>query len=375
MSKRTVKIEIPHLWENLDESVRNGISYGGVVYVLSLLILLAASVGRTSNYVETVNARYEGEFFSVWKLTGWTFYQNHFVPIDIVSPALGENPASGAEELLRNLITLGFVEVISLLSPILLAYAGYRLVGRTERTGEHTAFRRGGLIALGYTPLFVLGAYVLQLTIRAQGSVLIRAGPDMVSAVLVGIVWPAFFGGVGGVFAVSGFRGFLSYFAGRTGLGLSLFAANSVVIIHEVGTTSSYGLSFQLRNWLTALLLSHDFAVLEVGFAYPEYYILFGSSWVQFVPAVTLSAGGYLAARAHRFEGIRRRIAKGMQITAGYALIPVFVSSIVILLGILQSSTLFTPLRVAAQTTFVMGILYPVVFGGFGGLVYSMKND
>lgn len=123
---------------------------------------------------------------------GWLYHSAHFVPLDVTNSAARfgfgsvPNPVLAAEGPLGTLLFL--------LPPVLLALAGWLASGRRSRPSSGA--RRGATVAAGYLPLAIAGAlvFVAEPSIWRRGAV----GPDLLASVLLmGIVYPVVFGGLG----------------------------------------------------------------------------------------------------------------------------------------------------------------------------------
>lgn len=174
----------------LGRSAVVGAAAGVVSYVLSYLVVYVTQSGRIEEGLPGLNLLAElfgSDPISAWQVAGWMFYNAHFV--ETTAPgALGGTQS-------RNIIMQadggGFLFVVV---PVLLLVAG---VAAGLATGAHTPLggaRSGALVAAGYLPLAVVGAFLFRYT---AGDV--SVAPDIVTAVLLaGAVYPAAFGAIGG---------------------------------------------------------------------------------------------------------------------------------------------------------------------------------
>lgn len=132
---------------------------------------------------------------------GMLFYNAHFVSTEETVSAAGGS-ATSTENVLRNASTQ-LPEVAYFAVPIVvLAVAGFALVrvGSTLATPGDGAIG-GAVLAVGVLPFSILGVFVFETSgsfMGIDGS----AAPELVPAVLlVGIVYPMIFGGLGGALA------------------------------------------------------------------------------------------------------------------------------------------------------------------------------
>lgn len=190
---------------------------GGGAYVLGYLLAFAWLGGRTTEMAGAMRAtvRYGGSESAVasqptlavllgdgggaattW--SGWLFYSAHFVPFSV---DIADLPASGSVTV-PNVVQAAdspLVLVLFAVPPLLLAVAG-AIAARGAPDGAgllRAGTRRGMSVAIGYVPLAVGGALVFVATpsIWRRGAV----APDpLVSVLLMGLLYPMLFGGLGG---------------------------------------------------------------------------------------------------------------------------------------------------------------------------------
>ncbi|MFB6218231.1 MAG: transporter [Halobacteriaceae archaeon] len=160
--------------------VRGGAA-GAVAYLGGYISVYPAAgdVRRLARAFEPLAAA-GGRGAPAWKVTGWAFYDAHFVGTRFAGRAV-------------DLVSFAGLDPLYLVPPLSLALAGgvaaYTAGARRRRTGELA----GMAVAAGYLPL-VVGLAVL---VRSAG-----VGPALLRAVVVaGVVYPVAFGGTGGVLA------------------------------------------------------------------------------------------------------------------------------------------------------------------------------
>lgn len=178
-----------------EASLASGVATGGAAYLLGYLITYVTQSDRIEEGLSGINFfadLFGGDPVSVWRGAGWVFYNAHFVDLSVpslIGAAQSVNLVSQAEG--------GLLGVLFVVPPVLLAIAG-AVAGRTaEAATPADGARSGSLVAAGYLPLAVIGAFLFRYPV-GDGSV----APDLVTAVLLaGVVYPVAFGAVGGAVA------------------------------------------------------------------------------------------------------------------------------------------------------------------------------
>ncbi|WP_338729431.1 hypothetical protein [Haladaptatus sp. DJG-WS-42] len=132
------------------------------------------------------------EFFTgenpVWKLTGWLFYNEHFVST-IVPRLAGSDMVNFLAESDDGSATLLFF-----LPVILLVVAGAIAARGQSGTGTSQHAKAGASVVIGYVLPALVGAQLFRLELENS-----TAGPDFVTALLVaGLLYPLLFGALGG---------------------------------------------------------------------------------------------------------------------------------------------------------------------------------
>jgi len=172
--------------------VRGGVA-GIVAYLLGYVLTYAWKAPAVADQLRGINAIADalgGQTIPTWKAVGWLFYNAHFVSTRI--------PALGGGDRMVNFIQQsndGSLALLYVLVPVLLVLAGAAVAryGDVDRVGSAAA--AGAAVVVGYLPLAVVGALVVGHTLGGD----VRIAPDVVTAVaLAGLVYPAFFGAVGG---------------------------------------------------------------------------------------------------------------------------------------------------------------------------------
>ncbi|WP_332899650.1 transporter [Haladaptatus sp. CMSO5] len=133
------------------------------------------------------------EFFTgenpVWKLTGWLFYNEHFVST-IVPRLTGSDMVNFLVESDDGSATLLFF------LPVLLLVGAGALAARSQSdTSTSSSAKAGATVVLGYVLPALVGAQLFRLDLGNS-----TAGPDFITAILVaGLLYPLIFGALGGV--------------------------------------------------------------------------------------------------------------------------------------------------------------------------------
>ncbi|TKX84156.1 transporter [Halorubrum sp. SS5] len=163
---------------------------GAAAYLLGYLSVYLTQSGRIEEGLSGLNFLAElfgNDPISAWQVSGWMFYNAHFV--ETVFPALFGGTQS--RNLLMEAEGAGFLFVV----PPLLLLVGGLVAGRVAEADSPLAgARSGALVAAGYLPLALVGAFLFRYAVGDGG-----VAPDIVTAVLLaGAVYPAAFGALGG---------------------------------------------------------------------------------------------------------------------------------------------------------------------------------
>ena len=163
---------------------------GAAAYLVGYLSVYLTQSGRIEEGLSGLNFLAElfgGDPISAWQVSGWLFYNAHFV--ETVSPAVFGGTSS--RNLLMQAEGAGY---LLLVPPVLLLAAGL-VAGRVAGAESPLdGARSGAFVLAGYLPLALVGAFLFRYAV-GDGSV----APDLVTAVLLaGAVYPAVFGAIGG---------------------------------------------------------------------------------------------------------------------------------------------------------------------------------
>ncbi len=134
---------------------------------------------------------------SRWVLSGWMFYNAHFVPTSLPTA----DTVNGFRSLTnRSLLSMvgGPFFLLYLVPPLLLFGAGYVAVRTGKTPGANGPRNAGASIAVGYLPLFVVGTFVFA---ASAANAAVTASPDGIPAIFLGLVYPIVFGALGGMVA------------------------------------------------------------------------------------------------------------------------------------------------------------------------------
>ncbi len=167
---------------------------GVVAYVLGYLVVYVTQRSWVDEQLRTINVvadLFGGDPIPSWQGIGWLFYNAHFVDTEI--PALGGTQV-------RNFIATaddGSLTLLYLVPPLLLVAAGFATASLAGVRDPGESAPLGGLVAVGYLPLTILGAFAFRYAV-GDGSVT----PDLLTAVVIaGVVYPVAFGAAGGAIA------------------------------------------------------------------------------------------------------------------------------------------------------------------------------
>lgn len=176
---------------DLASLLRGGV--GGVVaFLLGYVVTYAWRAQAVEQQLRGINTIAEllgGQAIPTWKAVGWLFLNAHVVATRV--PSLG-----GGD--LVNFIDAsddGTLVLLYVLVPAVIVLVGAAIAryGRTDRVG--TAAASGATVVAGYLPAAVLFTLAVPHTVGGGA----RIAPDLVTAVAVaGVLYPAFFGAVGG---------------------------------------------------------------------------------------------------------------------------------------------------------------------------------
>lgn len=173
-----------------------GVLVGVGSYLFTYIVAFVAFGSRSEALVSetsvtTVNGQTTvGELLSntplpTWKGVGWIFYGGTGVPIQV----------PGDVKMITVSISPGSARIVPVIMVAVFILGGYWLYGSTSaRAGQ---WKYAGIgISLGYLPLMVAGALIF--SIRVKG---FTAGPDIIYAILVGLLIPIIAGAIGGKLA------------------------------------------------------------------------------------------------------------------------------------------------------------------------------
>lgn len=166
---------------------------GGVVawiigYALTFLV---AGTDVQDSPVQRFIEAVQGEP-ATYEMVGWVFYNLHFVDTVFTGvPAVGEfaTNAVGGDD--------GLSTVLYLIPVGLLLAAGLAVAQYQNVAGVTDGLLAGLTIVPGYLLLSIVGVFLFEVTLAGA-----TGGPELLEAILLaGIVYPAVFGGAGGVLA------------------------------------------------------------------------------------------------------------------------------------------------------------------------------
>ncbi|PSQ56455.1 MAG: hypothetical protein BRD23_09430 [Halobacteriales archaeon SW_9_67_25] len=173
-----------------DVPLAAGAVVGPVAWVLGYLLTYLVASGRIRESGLGQLLEFLGEDGAVYKLVGWVFYNSHFVEtvVDGAPVSVAGNAIGGDQ---------GFTPLLFVVPPALLLAAGLAVARFQGSETSRDGILAGVAVVPAYLVLSVAGA--LLFTISAGPA---TGRPDVLLAVLLaGVVYPAVFGGIGGVVA------------------------------------------------------------------------------------------------------------------------------------------------------------------------------
>ena len=161
-----------------------------VIGYLLIYLWRARDIEQAIEPMETVLAIFQAEPIGSWRVVGWLFYSGHFIDIRI-SARMGPVETTVYIDLISE--GSGNLELLYLFPPILLLVSGFLIVSYLDIDRVVDGATLGASITVGYLIAIALG-----LLLFAYGD----TRPDPVPALIIaGIIYPAVFGGLGGVVA------------------------------------------------------------------------------------------------------------------------------------------------------------------------------
>lgn len=161
---------------------------GLVAWILGYLLTYLITSGSIRESGLGQLLEFLGEDGAVYKLVGWVFYNSHFVEtvVDGAPVAVAGNAIGGDQ---------GFTPLLFVVPPALLLAAGLAVARFQGVETSRDGILAGVAVVPAYLVLSVVGAFLF--TISAGPA---TGRPDLLLAVLLaGVVYPALFGGIGGV--------------------------------------------------------------------------------------------------------------------------------------------------------------------------------
>lgn len=138
------------------------------------------------------------EFASSLDVTGWVFYNAHFVDTETTVSGGGVSQSS-TDSVISD---AGLPELVYYLVPIvLLVGAAYLLLQQEYVTAAGEAALAGASVVVGYLPLALIGTFLFEAS-TSQGGGSFSVGPETVPAIIfAGLLFPIVLGAIGGVAA------------------------------------------------------------------------------------------------------------------------------------------------------------------------------
>lgn len=186
--------------------LEQGAAYGALAYVVGLALTFV--LVQLDDGLEANNE------LSIVDLSGWVFYNGHFV--DLISEqsqsAAGQSSTQSQTFSVIAEASTDLPELLYTVVPVVvLVGVGYALVQNVDTADVSEAVQSGATIVVGYLPLVLAGAFLFENSnsqtfgdgTGAEMTISITASPDLVPAVVImGLVFPAVLGAVGGFLSV-----------------------------------------------------------------------------------------------------------------------------------------------------------------------------
>lgn len=169
-----------------------GAASGVVAFLLGYVLTYAwraPTVEESFSGINFLAELFGGQAIPTWKAVGWLYFNAHVVTIRVTGVGGGQmvNLIQGSDD--------GSLVLLYVLAPLLLVLAGAAVARYRSSTRVADAAANGATVVVGYFPAAVVLALLVGHTIGGD----VRVAPDLVTAVAVaGVVYPAFFGAVGG---------------------------------------------------------------------------------------------------------------------------------------------------------------------------------
>lgn len=160
---------------------------GGVLaYVVGYALTYAAVGQAVSNSLAARVLEIATGDPGTWQLVGWVFYNAHNVAVEV--PGLFGSTAV-------NLVGETYSSALFVLPPVVLLAGGAAVAVLADVERPAAGAVAGVAVTVGYLPLAAVGAVLVGIDIGDA-----TAGPTVAAAVLLaGLVYPLFFGAIGGV--------------------------------------------------------------------------------------------------------------------------------------------------------------------------------
>lgn len=173
---------------------KTGALLGACAYLVGYLITYAVTVELVKAKLARMDINAKLSFFGIgvapWKVTGWFYYDAHFVDIS----------THGSINVPVNIITLSVNDpyvFLFALPPLLLFIAGIFPAYLADAKRRTVAAAAGLTVVPGYFALAFVGAFLTQINF-----IFAVAGPVIPAALAAGFFYPLVFGSLGGIFIV-----------------------------------------------------------------------------------------------------------------------------------------------------------------------------
>lgn len=353
-------------------SIRAGVRSGVKTYLLGLFVTSLIFVGcviigqENSSTAVSLGPNSEYGFIDLLMQSGVTFYSAHnsVTGYSGLPEGLESFPANyilALTDFLANAIDINNVawtaatfnlKLLFLLIPLGIFISAFRFAnGQDEDDGPMVSVARGASLTAGYLPLAIIGSFVFAFSANE-----FTATPKLGSALLmVGLVYPISFGGLGGAAASLvprlnySLKSSITY--GFLAGVLSIVGTLSLSFI-AIETTSSDVVEL-LQTGLILYAYSTNYTLPgDLSYTLPKF--LFG-----FVIVGSTGLAGFVASRNYQ-DSLRKSLGSGISVSLGFS-IALLIALFIMLL----------PLQISPAVTINDDlILQPVKIWLYGGIIF-----
>jgi len=174
--------------------LKKGAVFGAAAYVVGLILTFVLI--QIDSDIDPSDI--DSDFASSLDVTGWVFYNAHFVDTETSISGGGVSRSSSD----RIISEASLPEVLYIIVPVVLLIAAAYLLLQGEYASEvGDAALSGASVIVGYFPLAVIGTFLFEAS-ESSGGATASVGPATGTGILLaGIIFPLVLGAVGGVIA------------------------------------------------------------------------------------------------------------------------------------------------------------------------------